>query len=175
MLSAGVAALALAAGAFSARFDDPAFALVHGDTRWRGRPFTGVAYEPHRWNQLYRLAFFLGGRQVLKELHWYPSGARWIENDFAGGLPHGLFRMWFEDGKAQALARYDRGERHGESWGWHRSGRVTHYARYERGRELAFKTWTFDGKPYFNYVYQDGRKVGVQGGDFCKTRKSALN
>ena len=135
---------------------------------YRHQPFNGWTYELHHHGHLYRLIPYRGGRIEGTEIHWYPDGRRWVERSFKEGVADGEWKMWFSDGKVQALSHYSHGEPDGESWAWNQSGIVTKYSLHREGHEIAYKSWTFDGKPFVNYVYQNGEKAGVLGGEFCK-------
>jgi hypothetical protein len=166
-----LAALALAWIYFPVEEGNPGLGRQGAERVYHGAPYTGATYSLHANGRLHELRFYFRGRQEWKEFHWYPSGARWVERDFHRGLPHGEFRTWYENGAPKSVIEYRNGVSEGEAWAWNIHGRLIEYIRYEAGNERAHKSWTFDGKPYFNYVYQNGRPTGVQGGDFCRSKK----
>lgn len=109
------------------------------------------------------------------ERQWYVEGGLWSEDEYKNGLPDGEWRMWYPDGRVKHLAHYVRGERHGKSYGWHPNGQLSDFNLHVHGQEISHKAWISDGTPFYNYVYQDGIKVGIKGGDFCKLRRPPGN
>ncbi|HYX34281.1 MAG TPA: hypothetical protein VE954_14355 [Oligoflexus sp.] len=140
-------------------------------TRFKGEPFTGIGYELWQPWHLAKLMFYVGGRKVGTERHWYPNGALWIEREYAQGLPHGEWRQWFPDGTVRSLAHYKDGQAEGETWAWHENGTLAEYTRVANGQDITQKSWIPDGTVYQNYVFQDGERTGVQGDMFCKVKK----
>ncbi len=145
------------------------------DTHYRNSPLTGLVYSQYSDGSLKRLMFFLGGKKVGTERIWYPNGMLMVERPYWFGQPDGEWRQWYQDGSVKSLKVYTNGIIDGESWGWHSNGQISDYNRYEAGREISHKSWVFDGTPYYNYVYQDGHKVGIRGGDFCKRLDKVRN
>ena len=76
--------------------------------------------------------------------------------------------MWYEDGSVKSLRTYIDGVIDGEMWTWHPNGNLADFNLYDHGKEITHKSWVFDGTPFYNYVYQDGKKVGMLGGEFCR-------
>ena len=148
--------------------DDPSLKLVGYDLEYRNEPATGIVYSLFlNWHpkQLY---FLWQGKRVGKEFIWYDNGNLMAVYSYGDGLPDGDWKMWHEDGSVKSLKRYDKGVIDGESWGWHANGQISDYNLYSKGEEITHKSWVFDGKPYYNYVYQNGKKIGLIGGEFCK-------
>jgi antitoxin component YwqK of YwqJK toxin-antitoxin module len=152
-------------------FNDPSLSTVGTELILNGKKFTGIAYELYRDKNIYRLAPVYSGQRFYKEVHWHPNGTRWVERDFKHGLPHGKFRIWYPNGKIQSITNFVNGLAHGESWSWHQNGRVTEYRLSNHGNEVAYKAFTFDGKTFYNYIYQNGERIGVQAGEFCKSAR----
>lgn len=142
---------------------------------FEGRPFTGMIVERYPDGSLSRWALALNGRRYYKELQWYPDGLRQSELPFVAGVPHGAAKTWHRTGEPQSLKSYVDGMEHGEAWSWNPRGDLIEYRVTDHGREVAYKAFTFDRKVYYNYVYRDGERVGVQAGQFCKTKKQQFN
>lgn len=165
----GLAAVLWAAfSVFTVRSSDPRITMAVDTARVSGRKFTGIAYDfyPNRYPSY--LGLFWNGKKTGTEYQWYPDGGLWVQDEFRDGVPHGESKIWYPDGKVKRLAHFDRGERTGEYFGWHPNGQLSDYNFYEGKREVTHKSWISDGVPFYNYVYQNGRKVGMRGGDFCK-------
>jgi antitoxin component YwqK of YwqJK toxin-antitoxin module len=133
-----------------------------------GHLFTGAAYSLYTDHRPHHLQWFWRGKIVGTEYLWYPNGGLMAVRPYLAGLPQGQWKMWYEDGKVKSLRVYVNGVIDGEMWAWHPNGRVADFNVYNHGHELTHKSWISDGVPYYNYVYQDGVKVGMLGGDFCK-------
>ena len=104
-------------------------------------------------------------------LHEYDSGNLWIEREYSKGLPHGEWRQWFESGKVKSLGQFTNGESDGEFWSWYDNGQLAEYNVIKAGQDITQKTFIKDGAIYNNYVYHNGNRVGVVGGEFCKVNK----
>lgn len=148
---------------------DPSLAL-HGNEVYRdGSPFSGVVYRFHTTGYPARIYLVWQGKRWGTERIWYDNGNLMLERPHRDGIPDGYWRQWYRDGKVKSLKQYKAGRVVGEVWGWHANGQVSDYNRYDQdGQELSHKSWIADGTPYYNYVYQNGRKVGLTGGRFCK-------
>jgi len=151
---------------------DPDLRTHIDTTTYKGRPYTGFAYET--WigrRRLHKLMYFIGGHKTGTERHWYDSGNLWIEREYSKGLPHGEWRQWFESGKVKALGYYTNGQSDGEFWSWYDNGQLAEYNVIKAGQDVTQKTFIKDGAIYNNYVYHNGERVGVVGGEFCKVNK----
>lgn len=150
--------------------DDPRLRLVSYDYEWKDRPANAIVYslyDNHRPKEFFVL---WQGKKLGTEYIWYDNGQLMAERPHSKGLPHGAWKMWYEDGSAKSLKTYELGAIVGDAWSWHPNGQVGTFNRYAGGseREETHKAWIPDGTVYYNYVYQNGHKVGVKGGEFCK-------
>jgi hypothetical protein len=168
VLMGALVALGLSYGGHVVRESDRAFTSVGLEGRYRDRPFSGVVYARHSTGWPSHLTWFWRGVRVGVERLWYDDGAPMAERPYRNGKPHGAWRQWYQDGSPKSLKTYDDGVIDGEVWDWHANGVVADFDLYERGREITHKSWVADGTPHYNYVYQNGRKVGIRGGSFCK-------
>lgn len=137
-------------------------------TYYKEQRFTGIAYSHYTNYRPQHVEFFWEGQHIWQELMWYPNGVVMAERPYRKGLPHGAWKMWYEDGSVKSLRHYRDGVIDGEMWGWHANGQVSDFNVYDHGKEITHKSWIADGTPFYNYVYQDGIKIGMLGGDFCK-------
>ncbi len=164
--------LSLLLGLGGSRFfiaeQDPELIFVGPGYRYKNHPATGIVYELYGNHRIKHLFFLWQGALLGTEYAWYDTGALMAVRSYKDGLPHGVWKMWYEDGSAKSWKPYLDGEVEGEVWGWHPNGQVSDFNFYQAGRELTHKSWVSDGTPYYNYVYQDGKKLGLKGGDFCK-------
>lgn len=163
-----------AAGPFLVKESDPKLHTLIDKTQYNGRAYTGLAYELWGSWRPYKLMFFFNGRKFGIERHWYRNGNLWFEREYARGLPHGEWRQWFADGKIKSLVHYKEGQAEGEIWAWYENGQLAEYSVVHDGQDVTHKSWIPDGTLFANYVYQDGERVGIQGGDFCKVKKKQL-
>jgi antitoxin component YwqK of YwqJK toxin-antitoxin module len=156
---------------FVVREGNPELSAVGLERHWKGRPWTGVIIDFHKngWPALF--ATYLHGQQHGWSITWYPDGQREREQGFRHGLYHGVSQSWHPTGRIKTWRSYVNGLADGEQWAWGPDGQVQEYNLYQLDQELAHKTWTFDGKPFHNYVYQNGEKVGIMGEPFCKRKK----
>lgn len=132
------------------------------------RRFHGIVYSLYSDYWPKHLEFFWNGQHVFQEVLWYPKGRLMALRPYKNGKAHGSWKMWYEDGNVKSLRHYVDGTIDGEYWGWHPNGQVSDFNLYDRGKERTHKSWIADGTPFYNYVYQEEKKVGMLGGDFCK-------
>lgn len=135
---------------------------------FEGKPFTGVSYSLHTNGKLRRIMMFWQGRKVATERIWYDNGQLMVERPYREGKAHGSWKQWYDNGAVKSFKNYRHGVIDGEVWAWHANGQLSDFNLYDNGREIAHKSWIADGKPFYNYVYQDGHKIGIKGGDYCK-------
>lgn len=151
--------------------DDLALLKSGGDIRQGDQPFTGVVVQVFSPLQIKKLAFYWQGKKNWNEYFWHSNGQLAEVRSYTNGTPIGKHRGWHPDGRVKYYKEYVNGQPVGEGWSWHGNGQVATYIRYSQGEEVAFKSWTNDGKPFYNHVWDQGRKVGYEGGGFCKPRK----
>lgn len=153
-------------------FGASGFNYIPWETTYNNKPFTGITYKfhPDSWD-IYKLQFFWRGKQELTEHRWFKNGVKWQEFEFKNGLRDGVYKSWYKTGKVQTYKTYVKDQVHGEIWGWHPNGEVSDYHVFAHGEQIVYKSFISDGKPYFNYVYRNGKRVGMQGGDYCKVKK----
>lgn len=101
----------------------------------------------------------------------HPNGARKVRIPLVDGVPHGLVREWWANGKLRFEVRYVHGRRHGELrfyypsgalesmrhyvdgekhgrfTDWFESGRVAAEGRYDHDRLVALREWDESGRP----------------------------
>lgn len=170
----GLVLLALVSGALSlfiVREGHPDLTAVGLSRHWKGEPFTGLIVDFHPNHRPALLATYWRGEHHGLEIMWYANGVREWERSYRHGVYHGTLQGWYENGRIKSWRSYVKGHAEGEQWGWNADGQVVEYNLFRNDQEIAHKTWTFDGKPFHNYVYQNGEKVGIMGEPFCKRKK----
>lgn len=164
----GLIAFGMRHSHFAVHAFDRDLAKVGYSYHYRNKLFSGFAYEWHTTGHLKYFALIWRGRKIWTERHWYDDGAPMEIRPHRNGLPHGAWRAWYQDGSVKSYRFYKNGVIDGEAWAWHPNGQLSDYDYYEDGTELAHKSWISDGTPFYNYVYQDGKRVGIVGGEYCK-------
>ena len=155
-------------------FENQDLKYIPSTATYQSKSFTGVSYQFHgngdTWN-LYKLQFFWKGKQELTEHRWHPNGVKWQEIEFQNGQKHGQDRAWYQTGDVLSLKHYVHGESRGEFWSWHSNGVLAEYQYFIEGKQVIYKSFISDGKPFYNYVFKDKRRIGFQGGSYCKSKK----
>lgn len=141
------------------------------EIQYAGRPFSGVLYGFYKNRRPKQLTFVWRGRRIGTEYSWHSNGQIAFVAPYREGRRHGVWKQWYADGGVRAYRTYVDGAIDGEYWTWHGNGVVSDYRVFDKGKLLVFKSFISDGKPYYNYVYHQGKRVGLQGGDFCKTKR----
>lgn len=151
--------------------NDRALALAPFGYTYQAKPFTGIVYNISRqWRPL-RLTFVSDGKLNGADIHWYDNGQRSIERHYAAGMESGEHKAWFQDGAVKFFKTFVAGVPHGEFYEWHSNGQLAQYVLFDHGKELAAKSWTAGGKPFYNYVWDENFRIGLQGDRFCSPRK----
>ena len=100
-------------------------------------------------------------------------------NALADAAPGFVWRLQTDEGNATGIpvAQYAEAVKDAKALGLPASanGNVAQFTAFEDGQETAHKSWIADGTPFYNYVHRDGRRVGVQGGEFCKRTVAKRN
>ncbi|HET6251366.1 MAG TPA: hypothetical protein VFE47_27020 [Tepidisphaeraceae bacterium] len=93
-----------------------------GTYSFRGRPFSGVAFD------------------------LLPSGSLWSEITFVEGHQEGLARTWYENGQLKSEGIFLGATLHGPSKEWFASGRLKNMSLCEFGICVEGREWDEDGK-----------------------------
>ena len=139
-----------------------------------GKIFSGLLYQLSQENRLLRMLTVHKGRLHGFDIQWYPNGQRFVEKYYRDGREVGVHKSWYANGNVQYYKTFQDGVAHGDFFEWHTNGQVSSFIKYDQGAEVAVKTWTFKGKPFYNYVWSKNSKVGLQGDKFCAPRKKVL-
>ena len=85
--------------------------------------------------------------------------------------------IWFEDsdleGMPASLQRlYKRDKSGGEHFQWHQNGTLFSHKQFKNGLEDGEqKAWDMNGDLMYKYIYNEGRKYGIQGSVVCNGGK----
>ena len=136
----------------------------------RGQKFSGWIFSFYSRFNIRSISRYQNGLKDGREIFYYENGQKWSEQFFQAGLPHGQSRGWFKNGSPRFTKEYLLGMNVGEYWAWHDNGQLAYFVKYNSGQEIAYKSWTAFGKPFYNYVWQGQQKTGLKGGAFCKLK-----
>lgn len=146
--------------------DSKSLSVVPNGFHFLQEPFSGAVYS-WQGNHLSSLVFVVNGLRHGPDLQWYANGQRFIERHYEFGNESGLHKAWYEDGQVRSLKSFKNGLAHGEFFEWHSNGQPSQLIVYENGKEVAAKSWTAGGKPFYNYVWYNGSRIGLEGDRFC--------
>jgi antitoxin component YwqK of YwqJK toxin-antitoxin module len=91
----------------------------------------------------------------------YAAGHPWSEVRFKHGVPDGLWRTWWENGKLKSEGGYRAGEMHGRWRTWFEDGAPQTEQLFVSGRpEGLWKHWYMNGELVTEGAYERGQKVG---------------
>ena len=150
--------------------DDPHLEILASKAHRYDEPFTGWVLSFYTGFKIQSLVPFWKGEKHGLEIRWHSNGQRWLERPFQYGKMHGTHRGWYPDGKVLFSRDYVDDVDHGEYWAWHPNGQVSNFVRFDRGVEKAVKSWASFGAVHYNYVTGDNERIGVQGGQYCRTK-----
>ena len=87
-----------------------------------------------------------GQEVVVREIHYYPDGQKWMEGPLLNGQRHGLWKSWFETGILWSEGSYENGKRQGKGTVYHPNGKKFHRGSYENGKRSGkWEWWDDDG------------------------------
>ena len=152
------------------RLGNPDLKLAPLGYTFRLKPLSGVVFDSSSWNLLH-LGFSWNGKRIGPEWQWYENGKNFVSSFYREGVEHGAQRAWFPDGKPKYWKNFRDGIAHGEFYEWHANGSLAQFIRYEEGTEVAAKSWTSGGKPFYNYVRSADSQIGIKGDRFCSPSK----
>lgn len=138
------------------------------------KPFSGLIYQKRAGFGLSRLLSIKEGLRHGFDYQWYDNGQMFIERHYVGGFEDGEHKAWYEDGSVRSYKVFKNGLANGDFFEWHSNGKLAQYIRYKDGTELAAKSWTSGGKPFYNYVWKQEETVGIRGDRFCSPPKKRL-
>ncbi len=130
------------------------------------KPLTGAVYI---WEagRLSSLILVWNGLRHGPDIQWYANGQRFVERHYRHGMEWGIHKAWYEDGSVRSLKSFEGGQAHGEFFEWHSNGQPSQFIVYDHGKEIAAKSWSAGGKPFYNYVWRNGSRIGLEGDRFC--------
>jgi len=117
--------------------------------------------------QIEKIIEYKNGLKQGVERHFYPSGILFKEQFYREGKPIGNHREWFKNGKKKRLTQFKNGQHHGDYIHWYDNGQVYIYTKYDNGQIQGHKLWRKNGRIYANYVYKNGKRLGLTGGKLC--------
>lgn len=151
--------------------DSKKFRYLPTEALYDGKAYTGLTIAFHNEQcRPRKLQFFYKGRQEFKEFQWFFNFRLRQITNYRNGLREGPTSIWFDDGSIQAYRNYVADKAHGEYYGWHRNGVLSDFHYFENGKQIVYRGFISDGKPYYNYVYRGEEMLGVKGGEFCKVK-----
>jgi len=88
-----------------------------------------------------------GERQVIKEIHYYPSGQKKSEGGYKNKKRNGLWTYWYENGNKWSEGIYADGLEEGTRSVWYENGKKHHEGNYLHGKEIGiWNFWDENGK-----------------------------
>ncbi len=154
-----------------AEWNSPDLRRIPLGYEYKSKPLTGLVYEFYPGKKLAKLGFLYKGKRQGPEIYWYNNGQRWVERHYQAGLDEGIHKVWYADGKVKSLKHFIKGVPHGEFYEWHDNGNIAQFIEYDHGKEIVAKSWTGGGKPFYNYVWRDGTRIGLEGDTYCSPKR----
>jgi antitoxin component YwqK of YwqJK toxin-antitoxin module len=147
---------------------DAHISFVNGQLFYRGFVYSGIVEERYQQIGTIRETRFQNGFPNGIQIEYLESsGQKLAKREFVNGENSGIHEGWFENGGRRFHYEYANANPNGDFWEWHRSGHPSLFARFENGRLIGKKMWREDGKIYMNFVFPEGRPVGVPGVKLC--------
>jgi len=99
-------------------------------------------------------------KDKVKEIHYYQSGKKEMEGEFAGGKKDGAWSSWFENGKKQSEGFFKNDMRNGKAVVWRENGFKYYEGTYSLGKlHGTWITYDTDGSRLKETLYEYDRKV----------------
>ncbi len=142
---------------------------------YKKEKFTGLLVTEFEVNGVLRKTPYVNGILEGKEEEIFPNGQIASERFYKEGRRVGVHRGWFENGQIRFQYEYEDGLMHGSLWEWNPKGELYSYAKMNKGEEVGRKVWREDGQIYANYVFRNGRTIGLPGAKLCRQVKGDEN
>ncbi len=154
---------------------DPGIEYDGATLIYKKEKFSGYLVTEFEANGVLRKTPYLGGILEGKEVEIFPNGQIASERFYKEGKRVGVHKGWFENGQIRFQYEYEDGLMHGSLWEWNKKGELYSYAKMNKGEEIGRKVWREDGQIYANYVFRNGRTVGLPGAKLCRQIKGDEN
>lgn len=136
--------------------------LIYG-----GKRFSGVVELRIPEVQVVRYTHYRDGQPHGREEETFADGRVVARREFSRGRKVGVHEGWYPSGHRRFHYEYTDDQYDGESWEWYDSGALSLYALFEAGRLVGKKQWRADGTIFQNYVFPQGKAVGLPGAKLC--------
>ena len=84
------------------------------------------------------------------------------------GKKNGHHLGWWENGNKKYSFQFGSDMSHGEHFQWHQNGSLFTHKQFKNGLEDGEqKAWDVNGDLMYKYIYNEGRKYGIQGSVVC--------
>lgn len=134
----------------------------------RGSPFTGIAVEYYKPEQLKTRIHYIQGKREGRYNKWFSDGTLSYEATYVAGRREGPAQSWWSNGNIRSSSNYQRGIAEGEQLQWYKSGARFKKMTVLNGREEGLQqSWRENGKIYNNYEAKNGRIFGLKRAALC--------
>ncbi len=87
-----------------------------------------------------------GGKTMVKEATYYPSGQVRMEGEYKNGVKHGYWISYYQNGNKWSEGWYVESINHGQTTTWHENGQVYYKGQFNQGnRSGTWKFWDENG------------------------------
>ncbi len=92
------------------------------------------------------------------------------------GKKDGRHQGWWENGNKKYSFQFGSDMSVGEHFQWHQNGSLFTHKQFKNGLEDGEqKAWDVNGDLMYKYIYNEGRKYGIQGSVVCNGGKDLLD
>lgn len=133
--------------------------------------FSGIKVECYQNSAIYKVTQYIHGVKEGVEIVYSLNG---VIKDFAfyhHGKKDGPEQGWYAEGSKRFEFHFKNGLLHGTQTEWHLNGSIFRQVVYENGVEVAKKIFYPHGEIFTNYVKNNGRIYGEDGGSLCFDNK----
>jgi antitoxin component YwqK of YwqJK toxin-antitoxin module len=114
-----------------------------------GKPLKELVYEVEN-----------GKKALIKEVRYFPSGAKEIEGEYRNDKKHGKWTYWFENGTKWMIEHYKDDIKDGTNTVWAENGKLNYEGNFRNGTPDG--EWIYydeSGKKIMKTIYQNGEKL----------------
>lgn len=154
---------------------DPDLKFKEEGLFYKDKIFSGYIVNTFEANGVTRKTPFENGILEGRELETFLDGSLATERNYKNGQREGMQRGFYPNGNPRFEYNYEEGLLHGILKEWDSEGNLYSVTKMEKGQEVGRKVWREDGQIYANYVFKNGKLVGLAGGKLCRQVKGGDN
>lgn len=148
---------------------DPLLSFKNGFWYYAENLFSGTIIKLFQDNTIHQSTAYQQGKEHGWQHTFYHGGILSEKRYFNKGEKDGMHTGWWQNGNKRFEYHFANGIYNGDYKEWYESGQMLKHIHYRKGTDEWGKGWRESGKPYMNYVINNGRRYGIVNSNLCYT------